>query len=135
SQTLLMLWPVRAAFQNSVQSRSLRAANRRQRLWYLATRCAWRRLCQMGGLCSVRSNNRSLLPAVDEIRIWPRSWMMRRILLATVLASLAAGPGLTTVAHAQAPAAEPAQYSVAETPAGKMIDDPRAAAILQELIP
>lgn len=60
---------------------------------------------------------------------------MRRILLATVLASLAAGPGLTTVAHAQAPAAEPAQYSVAETPAGKMIDDPRAAAILQELIP
>jgi hypothetical protein len=40
---------------------------------------------------------------------------------------------LTTTAFAQA--AQPAHYSVSETPAGKLIDDPAAAAILQKLIP
>ncbi len=58
---------------------------------------------------------------------------MRRILFATMLASLVAGPGSVAVAYAQATA--PTQYSVNETPVGKLIDDPKAAAILQELIP
>jgi hypothetical protein len=60
---------------------------------------------------------------------------MRKTLMAMTLASLAgtALPMLTTPAFAQA--AQPAHYSVSETPAGKLIDDPAAAAILQKLIP
>ena len=58
---------------------------------------------------------------------------MRKTLLAMTLASLAIGPTLVapTLAHAETPA----HYSVTETPVGKLIDDPAAAAILQRLIP
>jgi hypothetical protein len=61
--------------------------------------------------------------------------MMRKILIAITLASLGSAglPMLTAPALAQA--ALPAHYSVADTPAGKLIDDPAAAAILQKLIP
>ena len=45
---------------------------------------------------------------------------MRKTLIAMTLASLAAGP---------------APYSVTDTPVGKLIDDPAAAAVLQKLIP
>jgi hypothetical protein len=58
---------------------------------------------------------------------------MRKTLIAVALASLAVGPTLAAPAFAQA--AKPAHYSVSETPVGKLIDDPAAAAILQELIP
>jgi hypothetical protein len=60
---------------------------------------------------------------------------MRKTLMTLALASLAgAGPAmLHSPAFAQA--AQPAHYSVADTPVGKLIDDPAAAAILQKLIP
>lgn len=59
---------------------------------------------------------------------------MRRTLMTMALASLAGAglPMLTAPAFAQA---QPAHYSVADTPVGKLIDDPAAAAILQKLIP
>jgi hypothetical protein len=60
---------------------------------------------------------------------------MRKTLIAMTLASLA-GAGLPMMpAPAFAQAAQPAHYSVADTPVGKLIDDPAAAAILQKLIP
>ena len=60
---------------------------------------------------------------------------MRKSLFAMTLASLTC-TGLTTIpAPAFAQAAQPAHYSVAQTKAGKLIDDPAAAAILQKLIP
>jgi len=60
---------------------------------------------------------------------------MRKILFAMAAASLVSAglPALTSPAVAQA--AQPAHYSVADTPVGKLIDDPAAAAILQKLIP
>jgi para-nitrobenzyl esterase len=60
---------------------------------------------------------------------------MRKTLLTITLASLATAtlPMLTAPAIAQA--AQPAHYSVTDTPVGKLIDDPAAAAILQKLIP
>jgi len=60
---------------------------------------------------------------------------MRKTLIAITLASLtgAAPPMLSAPALAQA--APAAHYSVETTPCGKLIDDPAAAAILQELIP
>ena len=60
---------------------------------------------------------------------------MRKTLMTMALASLAGAalPMLTAPALAQA--AQPAHYSVADTPVGKLIDDPAAAAILQKLIP
>lgn len=60
---------------------------------------------------------------------------MRKVLMAITLASLAVSPMLATPALAQAQAPKPAHYSVADTPAGKLIDDPAAAAILQKMIP
>lgn len=61
---------------------------------------------------------------------------MRKTQLAIGLASLAGACLLAAPAVAQnAPAAQTAHYSVDETPAGKLIDDPAAAAILQKLIP
>ena len=60
---------------------------------------------------------------------------MRKTLMTMALASLA-GAGLPMLAApAFAQAAQPAHYSVTDTPAGKLIDDPAAAAILQKLIP
>ena len=60
---------------------------------------------------------------------------MRKTLIAMTLASLV-GAGLPIMAApAFAQAAQPAHYSVADTLAGKLIDDPAAAAILQKLIP
>ena len=60
---------------------------------------------------------------------------MRKTLMTLALASLA-GAGLPLLpAPALAQAAQPAHYSVADTPVGKLIDDPAAAAILQKLIP
>ena len=60
---------------------------------------------------------------------------MRKTLMSISLASLVATalPMLPTTAFAQA--AQPAHYSVSDTPVGKLIDDPAAAAILQKLIP
>lgn len=58
---------------------------------------------------------------------------MRKALIAITLAALAAGPMTTAPALAQA--ADSAHYSVSQTPVGKLIDDPAAAAILQKLIP
>jgi hypothetical protein len=59
---------------------------------------------------------------------------MRKKLIVAALAAISVGavPVLTAPAAAQA---APAHYSVTETPAGKLIDDPAAAAILQKLIP
>ena len=62
---------------------------------------------------------------------------MRKTLFAITLASLA-GTSLAMSAPAAAqaaPATPAAHYSVSETPAGKLIDDPAAAAILKKLIP
>ena len=60
---------------------------------------------------------------------------MRKTLMTMTLASLAGAalPMLATPTFAQA--AQPAHYSVADTPVGKLIDDPAAAAILEKLIP
>lgn len=60
---------------------------------------------------------------------------MRKTLIAMAL--IAAAPqALATPAFAQATAPAPAaHYSVENTPVGKLIDDPAAAAILQKLIP
>ena len=60
---------------------------------------------------------------------------MRKTLMIMALATLAGAglPMLATPAFAQA--AQPAHYSVASTPVGKLIDDPAAATILQKLIP
>jgi hypothetical protein len=57
---------------------------------------------------------------------------MHKTLLAMTLA-LAIAPRLVTptLAHAETPAHD----SVTDTPVGKLIDDPAAAAILQRLIP
>lgn len=63
---------------------------------------------------------------------------MRKTLIAMALATLAGGalPILASPALADgAPAAAAAHYSVATTKAGKLIDDPAAAAILKQLIP
>jgi hypothetical protein len=66
---------------------------------------------------------------------------MRKTLMTIALASVVAAglPMLSAPAFAQAalPAqlAQPAHYSVTETLAGKLIDDPAAAAILQKLVP
>jgi len=62
---------------------------------------------------------------------------MRKTLFAITLASLAGSTlSMSPPAAAQtAPAAPAAHYSVKDTPAGKLIDDPAAAAILQKLIP
>ena len=63
---------------------------------------------------------------------------MRKTLMTMALASLAmaATAMLPATASAQAaPAPQAAHYSVEATPAGKLIDDPAAAAILQKLIP
>lgn len=59
---------------------------------------------------------------------------MRKVLFAMALVSLI-GAGLPTLAPAFAQSAQPAHYSVTETPVGKLIDDPAAAAILKKLIP
>jgi len=60
---------------------------------------------------------------------------MRKTLMTLALTSLA-GAGLSMLpVTAFAQAAQPAHYSVADTPVGKLIDDPAAAAILQKLIP
>jgi hypothetical protein len=60
---------------------------------------------------------------------------MRKTLMAMALTSLAGAalPMLASPVFAQA--AQAARYSVAETPVGKLIDDPAAAAILQKHIP
>ena len=59
---------------------------------------------------------------------------MRKTLIAMALASAGGAlPLLAVPAFAQA--APAAHYSVAETPVGKLIDDPAAAAILKKLIP
>ena len=59
---------------------------------------------------------------------------MHKTLMTIALASMVVGlPVLSAPAFAQAE--QPAHYSVTETPAGKLIDDPAAAAILQKLIP
>ena len=63
---------------------------------------------------------------------------MRKTFIAITLASMAAGlPASPVLAQAApaAPAAQPAHYSVKDTPAGKLIDDPAAAAILKKMIP
>jgi len=59
---------------------------------------------------------------------------MRKTLFAITLASLA-GSSLSMSAPVAAQAAPAAHYSVKDTPAGKLIDDPAAAAILQKLVP
>jgi len=61
--------------------------------------------------------------------------MMRKIMTAIALASMAGPALLALTSPAAAQASEPAKYSVSETPAGTLIDDPAAAAILQKLIP
>ncbi len=58
---------------------------------------------------------------------------MRKTPFALVLAALAVGPVSITPVYAQTQ--ESPRYSVSETPVGKLIDDPKAAAILQEHIP
>ena len=60
---------------------------------------------------------------------------MRKTLMTLALTSLAGAALPMALAPAFAQAAQPAHYSVAETPVGKLIDDPAAAAILQKLIP
>lgn len=60
---------------------------------------------------------------------------MRKIMMAVALASMAGPAMLAVSAPAAAQAGEPTRYSVTETPAGTLIDDPAAAAILQKLIP
>ena len=62
---------------------------------------------------------------------------MPKTLMTMALASLAmAAPAmLPATASAQAAPPQAAHYSVETTPAGKLIDDPAAAAILQKLIP
>ena len=59
---------------------------------------------------------------------------MHKTLMTIALASMVVGlPVLSAPAFAQA--GQPAHYSVTETPVGKLIDDPAAAAILQKLSP
>jgi hypothetical protein len=60
---------------------------------------------------------------------------MRKTLITMALASLAGASLSALPAPAFAQAAQQAHYSVETTPAGKLIDDPAAAAILQKLIP
>jgi len=60
---------------------------------------------------------------------------MRKTLMTMALASLAGAALPMLASPALAQAAQPAHYSVASTPVGKLIDDPAAAAILQRLIP
>lgn len=55
--------------------------------------------------------------------------------MAIALVSVLGSAALTLTPPAFAQAAQPARYSVAETPVGKLIDDPAAAAVLQKLIP
>jgi hypothetical protein len=62
---------------------------------------------------------------------------MRKTLIGAAMALLTVA-GLAMVPPAQAEDAatvQPAHYSVETTPAGKLIDDPAAAAILKRLIP
>lgn len=58
---------------------------------------------------------------------------MRKVMMAIALVSMA-GPALF-LTPAAAQDTKPAGYSVSETPVGKLIDDPAAAAVLQKLIP
>ena len=60
---------------------------------------------------------------------------MRKTMMALVLASVSAPATLMLATPALAQAAQGERYSVSETPAGKMIDDPAAAAVLQKHIP
>ena len=60
---------------------------------------------------------------------------MRKTLMTLALTSLAGAALPILPVPALAQAAQPAHYSVADTPVGKLIDDPAAAAILQKLIP
>lgn len=61
---------------------------------------------------------------------------MRKTLIAAAMASLTvAGLAMVSAAHAAEATAQPAHYSVETTPAGKLMDDPAAAAILKKLIP
>lgn len=60
---------------------------------------------------------------------------MRKLLVAMALASAAVPFPMLAAAPAPAPVESAARYSVAETPVGKLIDDPVTAAILQKLIP
>ena len=62
---------------------------------------------------------------------------MRKTLIAMALATLAGGalPLLASPTLADGAPAAAAHYSVATTKAGKLIDDPAAAAILKQLIP
>lgn len=60
---------------------------------------------------------------------------MRKTLVAMALTALAGAALPLASAPALAQAAQPAHYSVNDTPCGKLIDDPAAAAILQKLIP
>src|SRR5690606_34173945 len=74
-------------------------------------------------------------PRKPEPALTPRSKTMRKTLMTMTLASLVGAtlPAMSTPAIAQA--AQPARYSVADTPVGKLIDDPAAAAILKKHIP
>ncbi len=60
---------------------------------------------------------------------------MRKTLPTLALAALAGASLTTATSPVFAQAAQPAHYSVTDTPCGKLIDDPAAAAILQKLIP
>jgi Spy/CpxP family protein refolding chaperone len=62
---------------------------------------------------------------------------MRKTLTTLAMAALTLGAlPLSTPAFSQnAPAAQPAHYSVDKTLIGKLIDDPAAAAILKKLVP
>jgi hypothetical protein len=60
---------------------------------------------------------------------------LRNTLFGLTLASMAATSLAALSAPAVAQAAPAAHYSVSETPAGKLIDDPASAAVLQKLIP
>jgi hypothetical protein len=62
---------------------------------------------------------------------------MRKTLRTLALAALTLGalPLSTPAVSQNAPAAQPAHYSVDKTLIGKLIDDPAAAAILKRLVP
>jgi hypothetical protein len=60
---------------------------------------------------------------------------MRKTLMTLALTSFVGAALPMASAPAFAQAVQPAHYSVADTPVGKLIDDPAAAAILQKLIP
>lgn len=60
---------------------------------------------------------------------------MRQTLMALTLMSLSGAALPLAASPAFAQATQLGRYSVAETPVGKLIDDPAAAAILQKHIP